>query len=193
MPKLTYETHKVTIASPYLKEYVEALKGIPNSCRDYKPHDRTWTIFHPYVKEARRLVFLYFPPSEIVEIDYHIFTEAQDEAARKQRERDQARANGGRRQSSGNPFEDLFNNTRSSSSTNANPDTADPTKDPYTVLYLLPSAPQQVVKQVYKALGRLYHPDFAKETGKNEAESVEAMKRVNLAYESIVKMKGWGR
>lgn len=189
MPKLTYEAHKVVIASPYLEGYVSALKQIPSSCRDYKPHDRTWTVFHPYIDEARRLVYLYFPPNEIVEIDYDIFTDAQEADAKRKRDREEARSNQGRRQS--NPFE--FGSRESSTTINLNPDTADPTTDPYTVLYLHPFAPRQVVETVYKTLAKLYHPDHAKQTGKDEVASTRSMERINVAYETIKTRTGWGR
>ncbi len=51
--------------------------------------------------------------------------------------------------------------------------------DAYTALHLLPSAPIEVIKAAYRALAILCHPD----RGGDE----EAMKRVNIAYESITR------
>jgi hypothetical protein len=46
--------------------------------------------------------------------------------------------------------------------------------DPYVTLHLLPSAPPEVVKAVYKVLAMKHHPDHG--------GSEETMKRLNEAY-----------
>ena len=59
----------------------------------------------------------------------------------------------------------------------------EPSPSPYTALYLIPTAPQEVVKSAYRALAAKHHPD----TGGNE----ELAKQINLAYEQIKKERGW--
>jgi hypothetical protein len=49
-----------------------------------------------------------------------------------------------------------------------------PEADPFAALYLLPSAPVEVVKAVYRALATLHHPDHGGD--------VEKMKAINAAY-----------
>ena len=46
--------------------------------------------------------------------------------------------------------------------------------DPFAALYLLPSAPVEVVKAAYRALATLHHPDHGGD--------VEKMKAINAAY-----------
>ena len=54
---------------------------------------------------------------------------------------------------------------------------------PYQVLGLDPSAPDEVVRLVYRHLANRCHPD--------KGGSQEAMVRLNRAYEEIGKMRGW--
>ncbi len=49
-----------------------------------------------------------------------------------------------------------------------------PVPDPFAALYLLPSAPVEVVKAAYRALATLHHPDHGGD--------VEKMKQINAAY-----------
>jgi hypothetical protein len=51
---------------------------------------------------------------------------------------------------------------------------AKPETDPFAALYLLPSAPVEVVKAAYRALATLHHPDHGGD--------VEKMKAINAAY-----------
>lgn len=51
------------------------------------------------------------------------------------------------------------------------------TSDPYSTLHLLPSAPDSIVKAVYKALVLLHHPD--------QGGSTEDLLKVQSAYKSI--------
>lgn len=53
----------------------------------------------------------------------------------------------------------------------------------FTVLYLTPDAPLEVIKSSYKALSRLYHPDVAGE------ESTAQMVLINQAYQQITESK----
>jgi hypothetical protein len=52
--------------------------------------------------------------------------------------------------------------------------TSKPEADPFAALYLLPSAPVEVVKAAYRALATLHHPDHGGD--------VEKMKVINAAY-----------
>lgn len=56
-------------------------------------------------------------------------------------------------------------------------------RGPYQVLFLDPTAPEEIVKVVYKYLAQRLHPD--------RGGSTEAMARLNRAYEEIGKMRGW--
>jgi hypothetical protein len=49
-----------------------------------------------------------------------------------------------------------------------------PAPDPFAALYLLPSAPVEVVKAAYRALATLHHPDHGGDA--------ERMKIINAAY-----------
>jgi hypothetical protein len=49
-----------------------------------------------------------------------------------------------------------------------------PEADPFAALYLLPSAPVEVVKAAYRALATMHHPDHGGD--------VEKMKAINAAY-----------
>lgn len=49
--------------------------------------------------------------------------------------------------------------------------------NPYSVLYLLPTAPTPVVKAVYRCLAKMCHPDAGGDA--------ERMKLINRAYEAI--------
>ncbi len=54
----------------------------------------------------------------------------------------------------------------------------------YTVLHLLPTAPQELIRSAYRTLSKLYHPDTSK-----ISNAGEKMKALNLAYEKIMKRK----
>lgn len=58
-----------------------------------------------------------------------------------------------------------------------------PAHNPYRALGLDPSAPDEVVRLVYRHLARGCHPDHG--------GSPEAMARLNRAYEEIARMRGW--
>lgn len=51
--------------------------------------------------------------------------------------------------------------------------------DPFTTLYLLPTAPWEVVRAVYKALAVIHHPDHGGNT--------ETFQRINCAYLELEK------
>jgi hypothetical protein len=53
-----------------------------------------------------------------------------------------------------------------------------PVLSPYEALYLLPTAPMEVVKAAYRALAFIYHPD--------RGGDAEAFKDITKAYEEIV-------
>jgi curved DNA-binding protein CbpA len=53
-----------------------------------------------------------------------------------------------------------------------------PDRDVYTVLHLLPDAPQEVIVAAYRALARRYHPD-------GQSPQLNRMKELNLAYERV--------
>lgn len=49
---------------------------------------------------------------------------------------------------------------------------------PYTMLFVLPSAPPEVIDAAYRALAKLYHPDRA-------GGSTQKMKELNVAYDKV--------
>ncbi len=51
----------------------------------------------------------------------------------------------------------------------------------YQTLYLLPTAPKEVVLAAYRALSKLYHPDISK-----DSNATEKMKRINTAFDEIM-------
>lgn len=55
---------------------------------------------------------------------------------------------------------------------------------PYSFLGLDPSAPDEVVKLVYRHLAKRLHPDMP-------GGDAEAMARINQAYEDIARQRKW--
>lgn len=55
---------------------------------------------------------------------------------------------------------------------------------PYLILGLDPSAPDEVVKLVYRHLAKHLHPDLP-------GGNAEAMARINKAYEDIARQRKW--
>jgi len=51
----------------------------------------------------------------------------------------------------------------------------------YETLFLLPTAPKEVVLAAYRVLSKLYHPDVSKLPDANEK-----MKKVNIAFDEIM-------
>lgn len=49
----------------------------------------------------------------------------------------------------------------------------------HSVLHLLPSAPQELIKSAYRTLALLYHPDHGGDVSK--------MQKLNQAYEKLTK------
>ncbi|MCA9912863.1 MAG: J domain-containing protein, partial [Anaerolineae bacterium] len=59
--------------------------------------------------------------------------------------------------------------------------TRDPLAAAYTVLGLTPEADIARVKQAYRTLARLYHPDLS-----DEDDALHRMQQINAAYQQIV-------
>lgn len=55
--------------------------------------------------------------------------------------------------------------------------------DPYADLYLLPSAPKEIVDAAYRALMKMHHRDHG--------GTDEAAKQINIAKDAIYKERGW--
>ena len=55
----------------------------------------------------------------------------------------------------------------------------------YDTLFLLPTAPKEVVIAAYRVLSRLYHPDINKDTN-----ATEKMKAINVAFDEIMGRRG---
>lgn len=51
----------------------------------------------------------------------------------------------------------------------------------YKTLFLLPSAPKEVVVAAYRVLSKLYHPDI-----NHEPDAEKRMKEVNVAFDAIM-------
>jgi curved DNA-binding protein CbpA len=200
MSKIHYRQASARIEVPYAEPFVDALKSfIPAGFRNYQPHDHAWIIYTPFVAEARRLAFLYFP--DLQEIDKSVFDqteqerrqrEAEAEARRKEQERarQDAYTSGGqwRRREQHNPHDsgDFGDHNRYDyRQTNQNRSQGTETVDPYATLHVTRNAPQKVVEAAYKALARMNHPDL------NPNAPDDAMKRINNAYDQIKTAKGW--
>ncbi len=56
---------------------------------------------------------------------------------------------------------------------------SDPRAEAFATLYLLPSAPIEVVKAAYRALALIHHPD--------KGGNPDTMKAINLAHDRLVK------
>lgn len=54
----------------------------------------------------------------------------------------------------------------------------------YETLYLLPSAPKEVIIATYRALSKLYHPDISK-----EPNAEKRMKEINVAFDKIMERR----
>lgn len=176
MARLRFESHRVTIETPYAEPFVLALKTrIPRGCRSYDPRLRTWTVFRPYVDEARRLAHLYFDIEELDAETYDDYEAA--EQAREQAEREAERQRAASDWANRLGFQ--------------NPDTCDPEEHPYDVLYLREDAPRHVVEASYKAISIACHPDRAKYHGLSPDRAETLQKRANVAVATIKRRKGW--
>lgn len=75
-------------------------------------------------------------------------------------------------------FDEVIDKTRPESKPEPKPTPAITT--PHSILFLLPTAPEPVVKAAYRALSKMYHPDAGGDA--------EQMKLINWAYEAIGEM-----
>lgn len=193
MAKLTYQGNRVTCATPYNKPFVDAIKHIPFGYRNYNEHDKTWTVYQPYVGEAARLVKTYFSPVEEIGVDEFNRAEQEQKARQAQYERERAeRQQNYSRQgfNYGNSYRDPFGNARENaqdgSGREQSQNTAPNHNGPFASLYVLDNAPRQVIEGAYKALARLYHPDTSQ-----EPDATETMKNINRAYAEIKRLRRW--
>mgnify|MGYP003182791019 CR=1 FL=1 len=64
--------------------------------------------------------------------------------------------------------------------------------DPYKVLGIAPGATDEEIKRAYRNLSRKYHPD-ANVNNPDRAQAEEKFKEVQMAYDQIMKKKGYSR
>lgn len=111
MPSLRYETYKVILEFPYNAELVDLIKQrIPPKSREWNPTQKVWTVYTPYMKEARKLVFEFYPST--VEYNREAFESAEpEEPQRSQWASGGAKANSGPfRPPNFSDFNDFFRN-----------------------------------------------------------------------------------
>lgn len=58
-----------------------------------------------------------------------------------------------------------------------------PVATPYTALFVLPTAPREVIDAAYRALVKIYHPDRLPEP--QRAGGNETLARINVAYRQL--------
>lgn len=190
MSSITYRQASALIAVPFAQPFVDAIKKlIPHGYRTYQEYDKTWTVYLPYVTEARRITLLYFPETE--ERNKHVFDGAADEQTRREAEAEERRQRFEQEQHYSRYEErsyDPFGHQRGGSSgygSNAQDASgATKTDKTYETLGVTPNAPQEVVQAAWKALSRKHHPDITKDNG-------EKQRQLNDAYDEIKKRKGW--
>lgn len=111
------------------------------------------------------------------------------EQARRREEHNQR--NQRHRQDAGDDFSDFFGRRRAGGSSSGSGGSSGSsgsysTSDPYATLYVLPSAPEHVIRAAYKALAIALHPDRNR-----AADATEQMQRVNAAFDAVKRAKGW--
>lgn len=189
MALLTYGARQVRIATPYSENFVNELKGtIEAAYRTWDAHAKIWTVFEPRVDEARRIVYRHYTQVDEVNKEDFDSAKAAEQEARRQAEAEAKRQREQRQQRRDAGF---YRTSSSGPASGTRPESADPVADPYTVLELHPLAARDMVDAARKTLARRYHPDVARAQGISVDAATEAMKRVNQAYDSITKTRGW--
>lgn len=191
MAKLIYFENRVWIETPYAKPFVDALKiNIPNSYRTWQPYDKVWIVYAPYIERARELVKTYFSP--VTEENVEAFEQAEQRQKEQERQRAEERERrqreydtdgfwsqfGSHRNRYGNQDTHRTHQNRSGATNTPTPDS-----DPYATLFVVRSAPREVIDAAYRALSRMQHPDLGGTT--------EQMQRLNGAKDAIYRQKGW--
>jgi hypothetical protein len=196
---------------PYDEDFKEELKrSVPKKQRWFDRDERCWRIAIDWFGNAQRLIVKHFPSldrrytdralrmcevlvREEQEEQYAAQREAQeryhaaqqagaararaqyDEAAKRARDAAYERS----RQASQRSY-DAWESAYDASSGQRR----SRTDDPYRTLGVQADAPDEVVKAAYKAQARRYHSDL--QNGDDEG-----MKRVNAAYDTIGRQRGW--
>ena len=158
---------EIELRFPYDAGFIEVLKDTINSeCRRWSPANRCWYIHG----------LCLFDLEDLCEEYGSISWDAPDDSTRN--------TYTGSSRSSSKGWDSSAKGAWGSQSKDRDPFQSDPPPDPKTrdlaALHLLPTAPLEVVRAVYRALSLLHHPDL----GGDEAR----MKEVNNAYERLQKV-----
>lgn len=180
MAKITYKPGRVELETPYVQMFVDDIRTIPYTSRNWVPERRVWIVWDPYVAMAVQFVNTYYPNAEVVgqpsESDYSRWKREHAEDQKKEQER-QRKWDYDRRRG----YEYGSGGYRSGNTSQTSSGGSD-----HQTLYLTPEAPEQVVKAAYKALAILLHPDRS-----SDPNATRQMQNVNAAYDRIKKAKGW--
>jgi len=190
MATLTYEKHRVLIAVNYQEQFVEALKhAIPSGYRSWESTTKIWTVYNPYMREARRLVFLYYAKPREINAENLEFAEQAQKAREEQTRRSNERQSYEDLRKSAEDFQRRYGHAynrqqeRKYDESTGTQASGNSSQAWYAALYVTPNAPIEVINAAYKALARLHHPDAP-------SGDTKTMQRINDAYNALRKLKG---
>lgn len=177
MAKITYKPGRVELETPYVQMFVDDIRTIPYTSRNWVPERRVWVVWDPYVAMAVQFVNTYYPNAEVIGSPTES-TRDRYERERKDNERRERERSENRRRSSWDYQDNRYGSGNTSQTSSGGSD--------HQTLYLTPEAPESVVKAAYKALAILLHPDRS-----SDPNATRQMQNVNAAYDRIKKAKGW--
>lgn len=184
MAKLIFEKHRVVIETPFQQAFVDALKAaVPSGYRTWQDTQRRWIVYYPHVTEARRLTKLYFANVQEVDVENYDFAEQARKAKKERNENIYEENERLRKQAEefARKYGSQYNRQRESEYQSANNQHTGSSVGWYSVLFVTPSAPVEVIEAAYKALARKYHPDNGGDT--------QRMQEINAAYSALRKAR----
>jgi len=157
----------IWLASPFNRDWIDDMKGmVPYPQRRWNQEAKMWWIGDKFVRKILSLTEQYFGPCSPGSLDgfqeppHPHVREGKQSSKKQQWSSNQQSSN---QQSSSSFRDDLFTNVRHLSD--------------YRTLYLVDTAPFEVIKASYKTLSHIYHPD--------RGGDPEMMIAINNAYERL--------
>ncbi len=197
MASVTYHKGRADFETPYNPLFVDAIKKINSRYRSYEPGSKVWTVWDPYVQDGVYALKTCFPDAEEIG-EYQgrqrtdPFDFSQGFGSHGSEGRDyfwQESPDGTRRRrvytDTGEYGNWVHNPNKGSENAQDAPGRTQTPTGPYQVLMVSPDAPWAVVRAVYGALAKTYHPDVYKGD-----DGPDRMKAINQAYAEVKKQRG---
>lgn len=206
--ELSQDRSNFKIWTPYSEEFNTALKReVPKGARKFDWDERCWRIDIDWFGNAQHLIVDHYPDIDRRYTDRAIrmcaaISEQQqedEESSRQHTRHSRQQEHDDRARSAYNRYKETARRTNESAhreyekarrKTDASYDKTwdnwddEPNgNDPYKVLGVLPDAPDEVVKAAHKAQARKHHTDLG-------GDGV-MMSKINVAYETIGRERGW--